>query len=106
MVEEKKECIGSETNQGKMTSVSDCANACKGNASMFIFGTNEFGQKRCDGDGCYCYCETDKNCDMVSHNGYRLYTFIGSSKYFSKIWEKLKKWIFYIIPQELHCLIK
>lgn len=87
-MKEKKKCSGSESTQGKMTSVSDCANACKGYASMFIFGTNEFGSKHCDEDGCSCYCETDKNCDMVSHNGYRLYKFIGSSKYFSKICAK------------------
>ena len=80
-----------------MTSVSDCANACKGNASMFIFGTNEFGEKRCDGDGCSCYCETDKNCDMVPHNGYRLYTFIGSSKYLYKIYAKQKIGYFIIL---------
>ena len=78
----------SGSSQEKLTSVSDCANACKGNASMIVFGTNEFGSKHCDEDGCSCYCKTDKNCDVVSHNGYRLYTFIGSSKYFFRICAK------------------
>ena len=33
----KKEFRGSESSQGQMTSVLDCANACKGNASICLF---------------------------------------------------------------------
>ena len=52
---------------------------------MFIFGTNDFGQNRCDEDGCVCVCETgakdDGTCNMVSHDGYNLYKFKTRGNY-------------------------
>ena len=79
LVSEKKECGGSEIYQQHQNSISHCSNECRGKASMFIFGTNDFGQNRCYEDGCICVCETgakdDGTCDMVSHDGYNLYKF-------------------------------
>ena len=52
---------------------------------MFIFGTNDFGQNRCDEDGCVCVCETgakdDGTCNMISHDGYNLYKFKTRGNY-------------------------
>ena len=80
----KKECGGSEEYKGSMDSVDECAEACKGVASMFAFGTNDFGVDRCNGNGCKCLCETGAvdgyPCDIVNHNGYRLYKYVRSSK--------------------------
>merc|ERR1719273_198384 len=46
---------------------------------MFIFGTNNFGKRRCNNDGCKCYCETsaleDGSCEVKNHKGYLLYKF-------------------------------
>ena len=68
-----------------MDSVDGCAEACKGQASMFVFGTNDFGVDRCEANGCKCLCETsakaDGTCDVVEHTGYRLYRFSESSNY-------------------------
>ena len=68
-----------------MDSVDKCAEACKGVAEIFIFGTNDFGNDRCYEDGCKCICETsaedDGTCDVVQHDGYRLYKFIPPSKH-------------------------
>ena len=76
---EKKECSGSEKPKGKLQSVDACASKCKGEASMFIFGTEDFGDSTCNTDGCNCYCETSATeqgmCDMIDHNGYRLYRY-------------------------------
>jgi hypothetical protein len=74
----QKECGGAETFRGPFSDVGDCARACKGVATMFAFGTNEFGDPRCNTDGCSCYCETSArggNCNVESHNGYRLYKY-------------------------------
>ena len=90
LVANKKECNGSEIlfdifNQDAKKSISDCANECRDKASMFIFGTNEFGNDRCSENGCSCSCETsaaqDGTCNMVSHDGYQLYKFMEQGRY-------------------------
>ena len=90
LVEEEKECDGSEIlfmNEDSKKSIIDCANECRNRASMFIFGTNDFGNDRCSEHGCSCSCETsatpDGTCTTVSNSGYRLYKFIGQGEYFS-----------------------
>ena len=84
LVGPKKECGGSEKNKGRMDSIDECAKACKGLASMFVFGTNDFEVDRCNAEGCTCYCETaakdDGTCQIVDHNGFRLYRFDTSGK--------------------------
>ena len=85
MVGEKKECKGKDVDQGQKDSLEDCAKACIGKASMFIFGTNDFGVDRCDGESCQCFCETSANadgtCNMVENKGYRLYKLRSLGKY-------------------------
>ena len=65
-----------------MDSIDDCAKACTEHASMFVFGTNDFGVDRCDMTGCNCLCETaarsDGTCNTADHRGYRLYKFSTS----------------------------
>ena len=82
MVREKAECVGEETTIGYLDSADDCAEACNGEASMFAFGTNDFRNNRCEGNGCMCLCETsakaDGTCKVVEHTGYRLYRFSES----------------------------
>ena len=84
---EKKECGGKEESKGKLDSLQECADACYGVASMFIFGTNDFGKDRCESNGkqCDCYCETSANddgtCDITDHDGFRLYKYGTPSKY-------------------------
>ena len=92
LVIEEKECDASEIlfmNEDSKRSITDCANECRNKASMFTFGTNDFGRDRCHEKGCSCSCETsatpDGTCNMVSHSGYRLYKFIGQGEYFHKI---------------------
>ena len=85
LVGEKEECGGDEVFKGYMDSVDGCAEACKGQTSMFAFGTNDFGVDRCEGNGCKCLCETsakaDGTCTVVEHKGYRLYRFSTSGNY-------------------------
>ena len=78
LVSEKRECNGPEIWAGKLKSLEDCATACRGIASMFIYGTTDFGTKRCDSEGCNCVCETPARsgaCEEVDHKGYRLYKY-------------------------------
>lgn len=84
LVEEKVECSGKEEGAGVYSDIGNCADKCKNKASMFIFGTNDYGDVRC-GDwgngeiGCNCICESaaypDGTCEKTSHNGYRLYRY-------------------------------
>ena len=75
----EKECGGSEVSKGTSPSVDDCASQCKGVASMFALGTNDYLTNRCYSGGCTCLCETSANeegtCTRVNHKGYRLYKY-------------------------------
>ena len=80
----KAECRGKEIILGYAPGIKLCAIACEGKASIFAYGTNEYGENRCNSDGeCVCICETaasvDGECDVVSHNGYNLYKFTGKT---------------------------
>ena len=73
---------------GDVLSLIECANGCSMmKSSMFIFGTNDFGEKKCNEGGkkgCRCYCETSAKageCNQKDHNGYRLYKFVGKGNY-------------------------
>ena len=119
LVTEKKECMGLETWQGYQTSISECANKCKSKSTVFLFGTNDFGVERCNSDGCACMCETgansDGSCDMVPHNGYRLYKFetLGSYvtlyifiliKKFTDYYLYFNQWqLFLIVLEQILC---
>ena len=82
LVAEKTECSGKEYSRGYMANAEQCAVACKGWSTLFVFGTNDFGTNRCNDEGhCRCYCETqalkDGTCSQIDHAGYRLYKFTG-----------------------------
>ena len=94
LVAERKECGSVGTYARNLASVFDCARSCKRTASMFLFGTNDFNDSRCNGiygDGlCSCWCETlapdHGTCDMITHNGYRLYKFVRPGRqYFENL---------------------
>ena len=79
LVAVRQECDGAEVDKGRFQHVDECAAKCKSVASMFIFGTNEYGTTRCSGDGCKCFCETsatkEGTCNRAGHDGYRLYKY-------------------------------
>ena len=80
LVAEKQECSGSEVYKGEVQTIEECGSICKGIASMFIFGTNDFGNNQCFSDGCRCYCETGATdqgtCEIMNnHDGFRLYKY-------------------------------
>jgi len=82
LVAKKAECDGPEIYIKNSPSVAACAETCSGKASMFAYGTNEFGNNRCSADGnCRCLCELaskDGVCDnQVTHSGYILYKYIS-----------------------------
>ena len=77
------ECKGSERFKGELVSAEACATACRGTSQLFIYGTNEFGEKRCDSKAgiqtCDCWCQDeteDYKCKKETKNkGYRLFAF-------------------------------
>ena len=78
----KTECSGEEKGMGYLTGIEKCAVACKGKASLFAYGTNEYGDNHCiSGGKCKCLCETvasvDGECDQKGHNGFNLYKYAG-----------------------------
>ena len=85
LVGEEEECDDDEIYVGRKETVDGCVTACFGRSSMFIFGTNDFGGDRCNGNGCKCFCESSAEnngtCGTVTNKGYRLYRFGTSSKY-------------------------
>ena len=85
---QKIKCRGSGSNQGKVSSADLCAGKCEFSSSMFIVGTNDFGENRCDNGNCDCYCEAntenDGTCDLVDSKGYRLYRNKKWSKHHTK----------------------
>ena len=85
LVGEKQECRGEEEYIGRFETVEECGDACGGVATMFIFGTNDFGKNRCNRNGCKCICEVeaayDGTCNVKTHRGYRLYRYDTWGKY-------------------------
>ena len=82
LVAQKKECDNldkPEIDKGRLQSVAACASKCAGEASMFIFGTNDFLNPKCTIDGCKCFCETmatnQGTCNTADNTGYRLYKY-------------------------------
>ena len=79
MLELKTECGGEEVGMGSFYEVFECAEKCRSISSMFIFGTNDHGLKKCDEYGCICFCETESTavgtCNMENNMGFNLYRF-------------------------------
>ena len=76
----KAECDGSEEFKGYLTTLDACARSCRGETQMFIFGTDTYGDSRCNADGdCKCICEVateNSKCKkQVTNKGYDLYRF-------------------------------
>ena len=86
LVGDKTECDGPEIFKGELASLGDCAEKCQGLASMFVFGTNDYGTERCYNIGCHCYCETSATtrgtCRQKNNDGYRLYKYVSQGKYY------------------------
>ena len=80
LVSKKAECNGAEVGAGMSPSLAACAESCSGKASMFAYGTNEFGNNRCaSGRNCRCLCEmasANGVCTkQVQHTGFNLYKY-------------------------------
>ena len=75
-------CKGDKIEYGyerRISTAEECAKACKGQSSIFSFGTNDFGKQKCKDGVCMCLCETeassDGSCPLYRNKGYRLYQF-------------------------------
>ena len=79
LVAPKQECSGSDIDIGRTLDIKTCAEKCQEKSSMFIYGTNDWGNNRCFSDGCNCACETaansDGTCNRIDHTGYRLFKY-------------------------------
>ena len=76
----KRECSGKSKGLGMMSTIGECARECKKIASMFAYGTNDFGTERCYDQKCKCMCEPTASaggtCNHKINNGYRLYRYV------------------------------
>ena len=67
LVEESAECEDNihqrEVSKGKMRHVKDCAIACMGEASLFIYGKWGRTKTACSDQGCDCFCEKSTSRD-------------------------------------------
>ena len=95
LVKDASECGGSEVQKPHTFEAEKCAEICYGVSTMFAFGTNDYGNPRCNKDGCTCLCETaatsDGTCNIQDNTGYRLYRIyqeykhLGNTKIISAI---------------------
>ena len=81
-----KRCPSFGDYKGRQNTVDSCGSACKGVASMFIFGTNDLEGVGCySGFGCDCYCATGATdqgtCTTVENNWTHLYRFLNSGNF-------------------------
>ena len=78
---ERVECGGEvEHNyQGNATTIDACSQLCNGKATLFTYGTNDYGRQMCQKSGCPCYCmkraTEAATCHQIPHDGYRLYKY-------------------------------
>ena len=88
LVENKVVCDDPEEFKvGSYLSIEHCAAGCYGRASMFNYGTNEFGKQRCwKINQCECWCmpsaSRDGVCDVTSQKGYRLFKLASKGRCF------------------------
>ena len=79
LVQATSECVGKESLQGNLFSAEACADACRGSSQMFVYGTNQFGNNRCDSNTCACWCQLEtinNRCKTIAkHTGFNLYGF-------------------------------
>ena len=75
---ERKKCDGARDYAGEFSKLLECADHCKTDASMFVYGIE--GTIGCNSKGCECYCEigasADGTCGQVEMPWYHLYRFI------------------------------
>ena len=69
----------------RIASVSQCALVCKASkASMFAFGTNDYGEPSCNDKGCQCICEisaaSNGTCEQEFNKGFRLFRYKPTGK--------------------------
>ena len=73
-------CFSPGTSLQVLTSPMECARACKGIVSRFMFGTNESNNGLCDEQGCICSCGKnaidDVQCDHANRLGFKTYQFL------------------------------
>ena len=74
-LKESSECGGSETYEGFLYSVEECAQTCEAkSASFFIYGKLE--STECNSDGkCNCYCQMTESCTIKDNAKFDLYVF-------------------------------
>ena len=77
------EILKSKVYKGLQSSVESCGLACKGVASIFLYGTNDYvGGKS---DSADCYCETDATdqgtCNTTKNGPFRMYRYLNSGVY-------------------------
>ena len=101
LVEENKRCNDggagnqAETAKGAQKTISNCATLCSHEgASMFRYGTNDFGGSNCHvRDGCQCYCEksasSDGSCPMTVATGYYLFKYTTINSGLTFVYNKL-----------------
>ena len=90
LVENKVVCDDpDEFKVGSYLSIEHCAAGCYGRASMFNYGTNEFGKQRCwKINQCECWCmpstSIDGVCDVtrIPLGGYRLFKLASKGRCF------------------------
>ena len=73
-------CFSPGTSLQVMTSPMECARACQGLVSRFMFGTNESGNDHCNEQGCICSCGenviNDVQCDHPNRLSFETYQYL------------------------------
>ena len=75
-----RQCLDLGRHLTLTTNPAECAIACKGLVSMFMFGSNESDISQCNERGCICSCGEniifDGKCDNTRRHGFQTHQFI------------------------------
>ena len=73
------QCLNTGRHLQLTTSPFECARACQGLSSIFMFGTNESDVNRCNGQGCICSCGPNiiagGECDKTRRHDFETYRY-------------------------------
>ena len=78
------QCLKSKQNFQITTSAAECARACMGQASRFMFGTNDSDISWCNSKGCICSCAQNisayDGCNKTVRDGFQTYQFFTDKR--------------------------
>ena len=106
---EQKYCEGEQVHRADVSTIDGCAVQCDGLSSMFVVGTNDYGNSsQCVDGKCKCICQPDAandgTCDQKSDTRFRLFKFKTDGNLLVKYFE-CNTGIYFLCPFDYPSII-